>query len=102
MPASAAANSADASRAGETGGVGARRRVIGRRGAERLERGAALGQRLDERRVIADLAVGGSLELGQRVAPAGCVERHDRVGTEGRPDAEPRLRVGERAVLRER
>ena len=87
---------------GEPRGVGARRRVIGRRGAERLERGASLGQHVEKRRVVADLAARGSLELGQRVAPAGSIECDDRVGAKGRPDAGPRLRVGERPVLRER
>ena len=81
--------------------VGARRRVVGRRPAERLERGAALGQHRDERRVVADLSVGDSLELGERVAPTGGVERDDRVGTEGRSDP-ARIRLGERAMVRER
>ncbi len=87
---------------GEARGVGARRRVICRSRTECLERGASLGQHVEERRVVAYLAAGGGLELGQRAAPAGRVERNDGVGTESRPDPKARLRIDERAVLGQR
>jgi len=61
--------------------------VVGRGGTSRLERRATIGQSFDERGVVADLAPGGGFQLGQRRAPAGCVERDGGVGAEGRPDA---------------
>ena len=87
---------------GKTRRVGARCRVIGRGRAERLERSAPLGEHVDERRVVAHLAACGGLELGERSAPAGRIERDDRVGAKGRPDAKRRFESGECAVLLER
>ena len=76
--------------------------MIGRSRSERLERGAPLGEHLDERCVVAHLAVGGGLELGERGTPARSIERDHRVGAKGRPDAKRRFDSGECAVLRER
>jgi len=75
--------------------------VVGRRPAERLERGAALGQHRDERRVVADLSVGDSLELGERVASTGGVEGDDRIGAKGWSDPAG-VPPGQRAMVRER
>ena len=68
-------------------GVGGERRVVGGRGAELLERGAALFQRLDKGSIVDHLDSG---RLGQpldMLAPAWRFQIDHGVGTEGGMDA---------------
>ena len=83
------------------GGVRSRVTVVAGERAGADEGLAPATERLDERVVVGDVEVGELAEPGQVLLPAGRVDVHQCVGTEGRDDPVAQTRVAQRLVVGE-